>query len=202
MKNKLYAVWSLNCLIMMLLYCGNSWADTNTDANTLVPRPPGLFTLTPGGGYFWFSGKQKLDNTAVGVISLGYNATKHWTTELSGGLFETKRKDISSNDNSYFYSIGNLYYFRVEKRLQPYLIGGFGVTHIKNPANNDPRSLANISGGGGLELQMDRRTALRAEVKDVYTFTGSKQDVLVTLGMSFFIGGHSSNSKKSQNRST
>ena len=66
-------------------------------------------------------------------------------------------------------------------------MGGIGLTSLK-PNGLDSRQQMNANLGIGAQLFADKMVALRADIRDLYTFVGSENDVLVSFGISFLIG--------------
>lgn len=159
--------------------------------NASASNRPGAVTLTPGIGYDFFANKRNLNNTAVlPTIALAYNFTEQWALEGMYGSLTTNYKpaNMQGGTNGRLYTIAGLYRFTPHGMFEPYVSAGLGVLYL-NPNGSDANSQADLNAGIGTQIFFDKSVALRGEVRDLYTMSGGKNDVLVDLGVSFLMGG-------------
>ncbi|OGT45166.1 MAG: hypothetical protein A3E83_07780 [Gammaproteobacteria bacterium RIFCSPHIGHO2_12_FULL_41_20] len=157
-------------------------------STVFAQNKPGVFTLTPGVWYEFFSSRRNLDNTVLPSLALAYNFDEKLALEFSAGMINTNSK-ASGNQGVHgtLYLLDGLYRTIPWKFLEPYLLGGIGLTSLK-PNGLDSRQQMNANLGIGAQLFADKMVALRADIRDLYTFVGSENDVLVSFGISFLIG--------------
>lgn len=151
----------------------------------------GAVTLTPGIAYFSFSNKRHLNDTAVApTVALAYNFDKNWAIEAAYGVFNTSYKGSGRHGgvNGDTYTLDGLYRFAAHGMLEPYVSIGLGVFYL-NPNGTDPANQVNLNAGLGAEAFFSESVALRAEVRDLYTMAGGKNDFLFNVGVSFLMGG-------------
>lgn len=145
----------------------------------------GTIPLTLGGGYDFFSSHRRIDNSGVGFAALGYNFTDHWGIEGLAGFFNTKSTYPATYDQRVkgsMFAIDGVYHFSPYHSFQPYVLAGPGVMGF-NPNGTDANNEGNFNAGIGAQMFFTDRVALRAEVRDFYTFTGGRNDVFVSGGV-------------------
>ncbi len=158
----------------------------------------GTFVVTPYVGGMVFAGKRELNDVAMPAVGLGYNFTPHWGAEFYVGGFNTDSNGSLKEDvNGQIYTFNGRYTFFPEKKLQPYLLAGAGLTHISPNGtidaahrNGNADSVdAVINGGAGVQYFVGKYVSLRVDARDVYTPHGGKNDGLFNLGVNFYLGG-------------
>ena len=158
---------------------------------TFAGNRPGAVTFTPGVSYYIFAGKRNLTNTfLLPTVALAYNFDDHWGIEGTYGRFNTSydTSNVSGSINGDNYLVDALYHFAPHDRFQPYVTGGLGVTYL-NPNGTSANSQANLNAGIGAQYFYDHSIALRGEARDLYTMSGGKNDVMLSIGVSFLFGG-------------
>ncbi|MBA3660472.1 MAG: outer membrane beta-barrel protein [Gammaproteobacteria bacterium] len=170
-------------IIAIGLSCGSYAA---IKANTVA--------LTVGGDGFFFSNKRDLKNSGGPFVSAMYHFTDHWSLDAMLSSFNTNFKpsvDDTRNVNGTSFALDVFYHFAPYFRypqLQPYAMIGAGITgfnHNQYDANNE----GNMNVGLGLQYFVDEVVSFRFEARDLYTFVGSKNDVLLAAGVTFTIAG-------------
>jgi hypothetical protein len=153
---------------------------------------PGAFTFTLGGAYDFWSAKRDLHNTwLLPTAALAYNFDENWAIEGGYGTFEASQNASIGGDSvsGDLYTIDGLYRFGNQFHcFEPYVAAGVGVYHI-NPNGSNAQNQGNIIAGIGTQVFFDNSVALRGEVRDIYTWAGSKNDVTVGFGVSILMGG-------------
>jgi OmpA-OmpF porin, OOP family len=156
-------------------------------APTFAYNKAGTIPLTLGGGYDSFSGKRRVDNSGVGFAALGYNFTDNWGIEGLVGLFNTRSNYPATYDQNVkgsMYAVNAVYHFGPYRSCEPYVLAGPGVMGF-NPSGTDANYEGNLNAAVGADVFFTEKVALRAEVRDFYTFTGGKNDVFVSGGVVF-----------------
>lgn len=150
---------------------------------------PGALTVSASGGYEYMSYKRHVKNTDIGVAQIGYNLTENWGVEGLVGVFTTKFK-TGLNDNKHvhgaLYAFNGVYHFLPSSMIEPYVLAGVGVTGM-NPSYSDANNEGNINAALGAQLFLNNSFALRMEARDLYTWVGGKNDLLLTAGISVLI---------------
>ncbi|MDR3478735.1 MAG: OmpA family protein [Gammaproteobacteria bacterium] len=152
----------------------------------------GAITVTPGVGYYYFDDKRNLDDTGLGNIGLAYNLSDKWAIEAIYAPFNTNRTNITAGTPKHvhgnLYMADGLYRFYNYKMFEPYVSGGIGAMYLSR-SGNDANTLANVHAAIGTQVFFDRVIALRGEVRDLYTLSGGKNDVMINFGVSVLFGG-------------
>lgn len=145
----------------------------------------GTISITAGEGYEFFASKRRLKNTNMPFIALGYGLTQHWGIEAALGFFNTKfdrsTHEYRSVDGSLF-TLDGIYHFYPQQGIEPFAELGVGVTSL-NPNRYDANNEGNINAGVGVQLFANEIVALRVEARDLYTWVGGKNDVVLNAGV-------------------
>jgi hypothetical protein len=163
--------------VCILLAVQVAWANNTAAA----------ITVTPTLGMDFFASKRDLNTASVlPAMALTYNVDDTWAIEGFYGALNTSYHSDSHTGsvNGHLYLVDGLYRFQAKGRCQPYLTGGLGVLYL-NPNGTDAANQGNINIGAGTQLFFAENIALRGDIKDLYTMSGGKNDVLVSLGVSF-----------------
>jgi OOP family OmpA-OmpF porin len=162
--------------------------------SAMAENRPGSITFTPAVGYYYFDDKRNLDNAGLGNLGLAYNFTDQWAIEAVYAPFNTHRTDLPARASRHvhgnLYLVDGLYRFYNYKMFEPYVSGGLGAMYISRSAN-DANTLANVNAAIGTQVFFDKVIALRGEVRDLYTLSGGKNDVMINFGVSILFGGQS-----------
>ena len=154
---------------------------------------PYTFSVTPYFGGYLFDKDQRLRNSPVGGINLGYNFTKYFGVEASGEYIDTKY-DLTTSHHSQSTGVGNyrldgIFNLIPDSRLVPFVFAGFGGQSIDYPKNVPDRTASAVDYGAGLKFFFTNWLALRADVRQIYIFDDNRKDIEYTLGFSFYFGG-------------
>lgn len=146
----------------------------------------GSVTLTPSIGYYYFSTTRHIENTGISSLALAYNFTPRWAIEGSVGVMNTNQSVNypAPGVHGVLYSMDGVYRFTSYKIMQPYVAAGLGVLHLSANNNLNAPDQANAQAGAGVQLFFTERMAFRGEARDIYTFVGGKNDVMLNLGLS------------------
>lgn len=152
---------------------------------------PGVTTLTLADAYYHFSSKRPALPNAIGMpnLALAYNFNHHWAAEVDVGLINANQR-TGSGIHGLLYSIDALYRFNPKKYWEPYVLAGIGMMTLSPAVGNDTGHQGNVNAGIGTQFFADEGIALRAEVRDLYTMSGGKNDWMINFGVSFLIGGN------------
>jgi OmpA-OmpF porin, OOP family len=147
----------------------------------------GAVSLTLGGGYEYFATKRHIQNTGMPLIALGYHLTSQWEIEGLFSVFNTRSKTAHSKQiNGNLFAIDGVYHFASYRWIKPYVLAGPGVARL-NPNRYEAHSEGYVNGGIGMQVFVDPSVAFRFEVRDLYTLTGGKNDVLLDAGVRFLL---------------
>jgi outer membrane beta-barrel protein len=147
----------------------------------------GAVTLTLADAYYHFASSRHLNNTSLPNVALAYNFTDRWAIEADVGAINTDQKPVlgKAGVHGFLYTADAIYRFLPHKQFEPYLIAGVGLLSIK-PNGLDSNNQGNINAGVGTQLFFSDMIALRGEVRDLYTTTGTgKNDYMINFGVSF-----------------
>lgn len=148
----------------------------------------GVTTITVGGSGYFFSSKRHLQNTAGPNLAIGYNFTDCLAWEGSiAAIFTNSRLSTINHVQGYSYAFDGIYRFLPYRCVEPYVIGGIGNVALKPAVDMQNVNQPNIHAGLGAQIFSCQLVALRCEVRDLYTFSGGKNDVVVNLGASFVL---------------
>jgi hypothetical protein len=155
----------------------------------LASNRPGAFTLTLADGYYMFAHKRHLDPSNIPNLAVAYNFNEKWALEAGVGALNTSQTQRGLQGvHGFLYTLDGIYRFTPRCRFEPYVSAGLGVLSLY-PNGLDPEQQTNLNAGIGTQWFADRSVALRAELRDVYTMAGGKNDVMANFGVSFLFGG-------------
>lgn len=145
---------------------------------------PGAVTFTLGGGPYYFASKRELKNTGLPNVMLAYNFNDRWAIEGTAGRINTNQKSTDIGVQGSLFTIDGLYRFWRCNLWEPYVEAGVGVLTL-SPNGMSSNSQAGANVGLGTQFFIDNAIAFRAEARDLYTFSGGKNDGLLNFGVSF-----------------
>ncbi|EKD54069.1 MAG: hypothetical protein ACD_60C00126G0015 [uncultured bacterium] len=156
----------------------------------LAGNRPGAFSVRLADGYYFFADKRDLKNTTVPTIEVGYDFNQRFAMKGGVGILNTHSTNTNTSNNVHgmVYTIDGIYRFNHDERLEPYFLAGIGVIGLK-PNGANPVNQANVNAGLGTQLFVTNSLAFDIEAKDLYTMSGGKNDVMLTVGINFLIGG-------------
>jgi hypothetical protein len=155
---------------------------------------PGAITFRLADGYVFFAQKRDLDNTTIPTIELGYTFNENWGAQIGTSVINTNINNsaIETGAHGFYYFLDGVYHMNALGNWQPYALGGVGITSLKVRNNNDPTNQANVNLGIGTQYFIADSIALGVDARDVYTLSGGKNDVMLTAGITFLMGGSAS----------
>lgn len=178
-------------LVLFALASGIALFGTHS---AVAENRAGAITITPGVGYYYFDDKRNLDDTGLGNIGLAYDFTNKWAIEAVYAALNTNQANITPGTPKHvhgnLYLVDGLYRFYQYKLFEPYVSGGIGAMYLSR-SGNDANTLPNVNAAIGAQVFFDRAIALRGEVRDLYTLSGGKNDVMINFGVSILFGGES-----------
>ena len=165
----------------------------------------GAFSLSPMVGYHVFEGDQNTDDAVAYGLSLGYNVSKRWATELEVRYTPTETQEgVASGDvDGWSAGINALYHFNPDDRLVPYISAGFGIMFFDNDGvgdNYDDNGDYMMNWGVGTKYFVNNDTALRLDLRHVLDFHSDRawdhgggdevdNNFIVTAGLYWQFGG-------------
>lgn len=160
----------------------------------------GSVELSPFIGYNFFESQQNLKDRPVYGGRLGYNFTKNLGIE---GVGEFTRSKVDDNSAAYTeegqftspigrvkitrYHLDLLYNFMPEKKLNPFIAGGYGFAHYNPEINSRDMAIFNLGVGAKYWLADD--VALRVDLRDHLIYDERLHDLQATVGIVFAFGG-------------
>jgi len=147
---------------------------------------PRTLTLTIGNGYIFFAPRRDLQNTWLPLSgALTYNFSEIWAIELAADIINANSGEPAQHHvHGLLTMLDALFRFHPLPYFEPYLLAGLGVMGIK-PAGTESIQQGGMNAGLGVQLFQSDHVAFNAEARDIYTFVGGKNDVLLNLGISF-----------------
>jgi len=132
----------------------------------------GAFSLSPMIGYHGFEGDQNTDDGMFAGLSLGYNVSKRWATELEVRYTDTETDLGPTPDQDmeiWSAGINALYHFNPDGAFVPYISAGFGIMYF-DADDFDVDSDYMMNWGVGAKYFVTDNTALRADLRHVIDF--------------------------------
>jgi OOP family OmpA-OmpF porin len=153
----------------------------------------GAFTLTPyfGGQISIFVDQYHLEGNYQWGVRGGYNFTPHLGAEFIYVHCETRRDPQDVGATVQQYGGDFLYFFRPDKRLVPYVVGGFGAYQVDHEERLPNRRTGYFNFGGGVDYALTKSISVRADVRDTIPFDhDGNSTIAATIGLRFQIRGH------------
>jgi len=154
----------------------------------IAENRPGATTFTLAAAYYHFSSARNLKNASLPNIALAYNFNERWAIEGGVGVINTNQRTTDQGVHGFLYTIDGLYRFKPHQHFEPYVLAGIGILGLK-PNGNSNEHQGNINAGIGAQFFADKSIALRAELRDVYTMSGGKNDWMANIGVSYLFDG-------------
>ena len=166
-------------------------------ANALAFDRKGTFFVRPAVGYYYPADKRSLDSSTLPAISIGYDFEDKWGASFGINVINTMQKPSigGASVHGFIYTLDAIYRFDKLKQFNPYVMFGPQVTSIKPATGSDPVTQGGASFGVGATHYFSSSIGLSFEVRDSYTFSGGKNDVLVNAGVVFLFGGNTGEDK-------
>lgn len=170
---------SIMSLSMPTFACKACGCSMGTQGNSL--------SFIIGGGEDFFSSKRHIKNPSVPFVAVDYNFTCQWGIEALVGFFNTTFTgdfDNGTQTNGNLVLIDGIFRFSPYHFVQPYLLAGVGITSLSSN-RTDANNQGNINAGVGVQFRVNEVVSFRADVRDLYTLVGGKNDVFVGAGVVF-----------------
>ncbi len=158
----------------------------------------GSVHLSPMAVGYMFDDSQDIDEGVLVGWGVGYNFTKHvgvelmvnaTVTELDYNYQDPVTCQCTDDDvDAYVGHVDVLYHFRPDKRLVPYLAAGVGGVWLDYDSFDKEES-AMVNYGGGVKYFFSENVALRGDVRHIYAFEDSDNNLAAGLGLTFQFGG-------------
>ena len=147
----------------------------------------GELSLMASGGEFYFGSKRVIKNTPLFMLGAAYHFSDAWgiTTEL--GLFKTDFKSYLADSRrvrGFILLVNAVHYFSSYGAFQPYGMLGTGIIGLDHN-QTDAHHEGNINAGLGVSYSFAPSLDFNLEGRDVYTWVGGKNDVLLNAGISY-----------------
>ena len=149
---------------------------------------PGSYSVTPMIGGYIFDGDQNLKDKPAYGLGVGYNVDSHWAAEAVFNYIDTESKDDASDVNTYLYRLNGLYHFSPYGKWMPYLAAGLGgISLDRDQGDSNSHFLFNY--GGGVKYFLTETLALMADVRHVVSFNDTNNNLLYSIGLTYYFGG-------------
>jgi len=157
---------------------------------------PKSFSITPFVGKYYFDSSQHIESNGTAGLGLAYHLSKNWAAELTYlyGEFNTRFYDASYDDccccgiDNHFIHLDALYHFHPDKKLVPYIAAGPGYINLKYGCGKKINE-ALFNYGGGIKYFISKNLSLRGDIRHIYTFDQSNNNLSITIGMTYRFGG-------------
>ena len=159
---------------------------------------PYSLSVTPFAGGYVFEGNQRLHNTPVYGLAIGYNLSEHWALEGVASFSTDVTSDKSNNEDLRVFGLRGdiLYHFLPEGPLVPYLAIGGGYLGLE-PRKGETDDDLMVNYGAGLKFFLTDSVALRADVRhildinvnDIGSHPSYYNNLSYTAGLTFQLGG-------------
>lgn len=155
----------------------------------------GEFYVAPGVAYYHFSEKRDLQNTAMANISAGIVVLNQFSLEAFYGQAATDElpSDLNQSTRFYAYATEGVYHFQpsADAVIHPYMLAGLSVTNqVESTTSSGNTTLLGVNAGVGIEYFVNPNISLFADVRDLYTLSGGKNDCMLNGGIKFLLGGN------------
>lgn len=170
--------------VMLLLLAGGQTAVFAADR-------AGAFFVRPAVGSYFPASKRQIDSTGAPQLTIGYDVSDRWGLAAGVTVINTTQKSAIGGENvhGFLYTLDALYHFDQWKAFSPWVFAGPMITSLKPPTGSDPINQAGASIGAGVGYFFSDSVALSVDARDLYTFSGGKNDLLLTAGVVFLFGG-------------
>lgn len=165
----------------------------------LAENRSGALTLSPLAGYHVIDGGLDLDNGLSYGLSLGYNASEHYTIEADARFTPTETAGPGPDVDIWTASLGGLYHFSPTSAFNPYLSLGGGLMVYERDTGSDDEDLFGYYGGGvkyalsdAADLRLDVRHLLNYRSDNSFTVDGDepwRHHLQALAGLTFQFGG-------------
>lgn len=178
-KQKLTGVAGL----VLLLACSQG------EARGIAEHHAQGFFARAAAGYYFPASKRNLESASLPAIWAGYDFTPSLAMDVGTAVVNTSqnRRAGGKSVHGFLYMLDAIYRLKSVHAFTPWLFVGPQVTSLKPANGSDPVTQTGISGGVGANWFVASSVALSAEARDLYIFTGGKNDVLLTLGVTFLL---------------
>jgi OOP family OmpA-OmpF porin len=145
---------------------------------------PGVVTLSPFYGSYFFDSTQNLLNSITYGAAIGYDFNKDFGIEGSYNYINAKADIGGAKVDTSLYRLEGIYYLLPESRWTLFIAFGFGSLHFDNPSVSGGSSL---DYGLGIKYYLTDNIAFRTDIRHVLPSPGN--NYLYTAGLSFAFGG-------------
>lgn len=179
-----------NSYKLLLLLC---LTVTVASAENDYHYKPGEYYFAPGVAYYHFSSKRDLENSAMANISVGKVISEQWSIEAFYGQAATEELPSSLDQSTRFYTYAadGIYHFSSDANavIHPYALAGLNMTKQEDDSPSAGNTtLLGANAGLGIEYFVNSNISLFADARDLYTFSGGKNDWMLNGGIKFIFG--------------
>lgn len=162
-------------------------AGMNVYADSLSFYHEDQYYIAPGVSYDHFSDKRDLKNAAMASLTAGIVLSDQLSMEAFYGQAATTQHSGDEASRFYMYSASIIYHMQNASSdiYHPYVIMGMAITNQKDDESIGNTTLLGTTAGIGAEYFVNPSISIFTDVRNVYTFSGGKNDVIVNAGLKF-----------------
>jgi len=175
------------CLLLLAMVISGSVFAKGETPNT-QPKVA-TWQFSPSVADMNYAGKRHLDNEWIPAISASYRLSNDWRAQLLWGHLSSQYSAWGNNRNisGWVAMLDGIYSLPSFKWMNPYALGGLGMLNIRPRMNSDPSVEMSVNVGVGLEHQFSQYIGAYVDVRDLYTPSGGKNDLMGVLGVDILL---------------
>ncbi|MCD8542062.1 MAG: porin family protein [Gammaproteobacteria bacterium] len=145
------------------------------------------YYIAPGIAYDHFSDKRGLKNGAMANLSAGIVLSDELSIDAFYGQAASTQQSGDATTRFYMYSASIIYHMQntPSDRYHPYIMLGMAVTNQEDHESVGNTTLLGTTAGIGAEYFVNSSIRIFTDIRNLYTFSGGKNDVIVNAGLKF-----------------
>ncbi len=144
--------------------------------------------ISPGLGYYLFDGERDFNDTAYGRIGFGLYLSPAIAFELGYSSLQSEHKYIKEIDDIdvQLFHFDAYYYFRSDKRIQPYISTGINSYSEELSGNKSDETLLNLA--GGVKYIMTPNWSIRSDLRAFFSDDENRIDSAISFALNYRFG--------------
>jgi len=142
--------------------------------------------ISPMVGGHLFEGNQGLDNGPTFGLGIGSEFDQLFGWEAVINYTSSETDPGSSDVDVVTYRLDGFYNLLTDETLVPYVAAGIGGMYFKDDDSNDKIDRFMVNYGAGIKYFLNDSLALRGDVRHLICFNDSYNNLLYTVGLSWF----------------
>jgi len=161
--------------------------SVNVYADSLNFYHPNQYYIAPGVSYDYFSDKRDLKDAAMASLTAGIVLSDQLSMEAFYGQTATTQQSGDVASRFYMYSASIIYHMQntSSDTYHPYVIMGMAVTNQEDDNSVGNTTLLGATAGIGTEYFVNSSISIFTDFRNIYTFSGGKNDAIVNAGLKF-----------------